>query len=92
MNFTESPLQNGKSGLVVYTHQTAWTSLGREIVRGNKIQAGRQAGVASGSSGSQGGNEESHCIGWLCLQICFIRGKPTANIFSTASDNPPKAP
>lgn len=89
-NFPESPLQNAKSGLTVSTSnhldkfREGWSSEERKP---------RQAAVANGSRGSQGGSEESHTVlGGYAGRSALLEGSPTVNIFSIASDNRPKTP
>lgn len=71
------------------THPTTKTSLGRDGPLRKKKP--RQAVVANGSRGSQGGSEESHTVlGGYAARSALLEGSPTVNIFSIASDNPPK--
>ena len=89
-DFPKSPLQNAKSGLTVST--SSYLDKFRER-RSSEERKPRQAAVANGSRGSQGGSEESHTVlGGYAGRSALLEGSPTVNIFSIASDNRPKTP
>lgn len=93
-DFPESPLQNAKSGLAVYTSNYLDKFKERRLSEEKKKKKKpRQAAVANGSRGSQGGSEGSHTVlGGYAARSALLEGSPTVNIFSIASDNPPKTP